>query len=336
MNNKLNSKPPRFETTIESRKPTFKDKRFHQTQYSHSKFKKNESVKTTESVIDFPKEAKKAGREGSVHISLKGNNHSTEKKTGPLSPRAPEKIRHNRATEMKIYGENSCYTVFQQRPDSIVRLWLTLEASKKANELLSYLANQKKAYHVVDNEEMERVTGTEHHGGICLLVKKSMPFSLEGYLQIPRQSDCLVLLDGVNNAQNIGGIIRTCAFYGVKGIIVENNDILNSSNAARVAEGGLEFVYPLETKHKQIGLVQLRNAGYQIIHLTNQKQAASLAKTKLASKVVFVLSEIVSNEIEYPEDTAINLSFKNPLNSGLNVSVNAGILLSQWYQGHMI
>ncbi len=341
MNHKFNTKAPRFKTMEEHREPKFRTQegkeRKERTSEHREKFQKTERSHDKPNFSIYPTEAKKAGREGSVKISVKGGNTKpAEKKTGPLSPRAPEKIRNNRATEMKVYGENACHTLFQQRPEAIVRLWATVEGAKKAGELLSYLAEQKKAYHVVDSEEMERVTGTEHHGGICLLVKKSSPFSLEGYLQVARQRDCLVLLDGVNNAQNVGGIIRTCAFYGVKGIIVESNDILNSSNAARVAEGGLEFVHPLETKHKQIALTQLRNAGYQIVHLTRQKQATSLAKTALAEKVVFVLSEIVPNYAEYPEDTVVQLSFANPLNSGLNVSVNAGILLAQWYQSHII
>lgn len=344
MNTKFNA--PRFKTIEEkqSKARKFNDDRDNDRP-NRKTFQKSDRLLApkTERVVRsqpnddiYPKEAEKAGREGSVQISVKGRHEKSEKKTGPLSPRAPEKIRNNRATEMKVYGENACYTLFEQRPEAIVRLWATVEGAKKAGALLSYLAEQKKAYHVVDSEEMERVTGTEHHGGICLLVKKSAPFSLEGYLQLPRQRDCLVLLDGVNNAQNVGGVVRTCAFYGVKGVIVESNDILNSSNAARVAEGGLEFVHALETKHKQIALTQLRNAGYQIVHITPQKQAPALAKTTLAAKVVFVLSEVVSNEMEYPEDTNVQLSFANPLNSGLNVAVNAGVLLSQWYQHHIV
>lgn len=338
MNTKFNA--PRFKTLDEKQARRFNDesenRKFSRGTDRLSARKPERKVERSAPNYDiYPTEAKKAGREGSVQISVKGG-RSTEKKNGPLSPRAPEKIRNNRATEMKVYGENACHTLFEQRPEAIVRLWATVEGAKKAGALLSYLAENKKAYHVVDSAEMERVTGTEHHGGICLLVKKAAPFSLEGYLQIARQRDCLVLLDGVNNAQNVGGIIRTCAFYGVKGIVVESNDTLNSSNAARVAEGGLEFVHALETKHKQIALTQLRNAGYQIVHLTRQKQAPALAKTALVAKVVFVLSEVVQNDVEYPEDTNIQLSFANPLNSGLNVAVNAGVLLSQWYQAHIV
>lgn len=285
----------------------------------------------------YPTEARKSSGEGSVQIWVKGGNSAPkEKKTGPLSPRAPEKIKKNRAEEMKVYGENACITLFQQRPESIVRLWATVEGAKKLGDLMSYLAQKKKAYHVIDRDEMERVTGTEHHGDMCLLVKKSASFVLDGYLQVPKKQDCLVLLDGVNNAQNVGGIVRTCAFYGVKGIITENVDTLNSSAAARIAEGGLEFIRALETKNRQIALVQLRQAGYQIVHLTRHKQAASLSKTKLSEKVVFVLSEVPSSEIAYTEDTTVQLSFNNPLNSGLNVAVNAGILLNQWYQTHTL
>lgn len=340
---------PRFEQKdrfARSDKPSFerrdrneRGERFERNDRRTDRFDRNDRRAEPRRETFYPSEGKKSRGEGSVQISVKGspwNDGVKEKKTGALSPRAPEKIKKNRSEEMKVYGENACITLFQQRPESIVRLWATVEGAKKLGEMTSYLAKNKKAYHVVDREEMERVTGTEHHGDMCLLVKKAPAFSLEGYLQVAKKRDCLVLLDGVNNAQNVGGIIRTCSFYGVKGIVVENADVLNSSAAVRVAEGGLEYVRPLETKHKEIALVQLRQAGYQIVHLTRNKQVPSLAKTKLAEKVVFVLSEVPAQDVIYAEDTTVQLSFENPLNSGLNVAVSAGVLLAQWYQANVL
>ncbi|MBS9783612.1 MAG: rRNA methyltransferase [Pasteurella sp.] len=309
-------------------KPQFKTverKSFKSKSPSRSDSSRSRTSKPTQSYPSFAK--KSNGQEGNVKIKVKG----AEKKTRALSPRAPEKIRKNRNEEMKVYGENSCITIFEQRPEAIVRLWATVEVAKRHGTLLSYLAENKKVYHIVDNEELAKVTGTEHHGGMCMLVKKARPFSLEGYLSTLKQNDCLVLLDNVNNAQNVGGIIRTCAFYGVKGVITDNTNTLHSSNAARVAEGGLEFVRVLETKHKQIALTQLRKASYQIVHLTQSKQAEIFAKVKLQNKVVFVLSETLANDIEYDEDTTVQLSVANPLHNGLNVAVNTGVLLAQWY-----
>lgn len=273
---------------------------------------------------------------GKVSVMIKSSMTSDqprEKKTGPLSPRAPEKIKKNRAEEMKIYGEASCLALFAQRPENIVRVWATVEVAHKIGDMFSYLAANKKVYHVVDSQELTLVSGSEHHGGICMLVKKSRPFTLTGYLEVPRQQDCLVLLDGVRNAYNIGGIVRTCAFYGIKGIVAEDPELLNSAAAMRVAEGGAEFVHTLQTDNLDNALEQLRQAGYQIIRTTTDKKAKGFDKVRLENKVVFVLSENVNKSRSPEKDQAVNLCFANPLgNNGLNVAVQAGVLLAKWLE----
>ncbi|WP_279716292.1 TrmH family RNA methyltransferase [Chelonobacter oris] len=275
-------------------------------------------------------DAVKAGKhsEGSVKVMIKGEVKG-EKKTGALSPRAPEKIRNNRNEEMKVYGEAACLALFRQRPDSIVRLWVTVEVSHRIGKIMSYLANAKKTYHVVDSAELELVSGSDHHGGICMLVKKATPMNLDAYLKTAKLQDCVLVLDGINNAHNLGGIIRTAAYYGVKGIVCESADKFYSA-AARVAEGGMEHIYALESRSSDSAIEQLNAAGYQVIALTANKQAQPLNKTVLRDKVAFVLAETVSTDVR-PSAEAVVLSFDNPLNSGLNVAVNAGILLSHWY-----
>ncbi|WP_439294948.1 TrmH family RNA methyltransferase [Lonepinella sp. BR2882] len=267
---------------------------------------------------------------GGVKVVIKSTGISDkprEKKTGALSPRAPEKIKKNRAEEMKIFGENACLSLFEQRPETIVRVWATVEMAHKIGEIFSYLANNKKVYHVVDRAELELVSGSEHHGGICMLVKKPRTFTLTGYVDLARKADCLIMLDGVaNNPQNLGGILRTCAFYGVKGIITSQPDMLLNANTARVAEGGLEYVHILQSHDGETALQQLRQAGYQIVHISHEKQAQSINSLQLQDKVVFVLA----NGWAVKEDTKVNLSLANPLKNGLNVAVATGVLLAKW------
>lgn len=268
---------------------------------------------------------------GNVKVVTKSTGVSTqpkEKKTGPLSPRAPEKIKKNRAEEMKVFGENACFALFAQRPESIVRVWTTVETAHKTGDMFSYLAANKKVYHVVDRQELERVSGTEHHGGICMLVKKRRPFTLNGYLDIARQEDVVVLLDNVRNPQNIGGIIRTCAVYGVKALITAEPELTQSANAMRVAEGGAEFVNILQVNDTQQALTQLRQAGYQVICTTVDKQAKNLNKLPRAKKAAIALSESDVSGFAQNGDEVVNLSFNNPLKTGLNVAVTAGVLLA--------
>ena len=274
------------------------------------------------------------GESGLVKVTVKSTGVSykpKEKKTGALSPRAPEKIKKNRAEEMKVYGENACLELFAERPESIVRVWATVQMAHRIGEIFSYLAANKKVYHVVDSEELSLVSGTEHHGGICMLVKKQRTFSLQGYLDVPRQEDYLVVLDQVNNAQNLGGVVRTCAFYGIKNVVTNQVEQLYAPAAMRVAEGGMEHIRILETESTEIALEALRKAGYQIIHVSTNKQGVALEQLKFAEKVALVLSEGSTDDIRDKQDVNVRLSLSNPLKAGLNIAVNAGILLSHWY-----
>ncbi|MXN88934.1 TrmH family RNA methyltransferase [Pasteurella canis] len=332
---KIEKNTPHFKHQIQENRAKKKHDSFHSTHKLQTKMSSSRHTQKVEQRISETTLRTANGIDGKVKVVVKSSvmsDKATEKKTGPLSPRAPEKIKKNRSEEMKVYGENACSALFIQRPESIVRVWTTVEMAKKSGELFSYLAVNKKVYHVVDNKELTLVSGTEHHGGICMLVKKARPFTLSGYLDIPRKQDCLVMIDDVPNAHNIGGIVRTCAVFGVKGLIVERQfaDNLNSSAAVRVAEGGMEYIRVLETDYADKALKQLRQAGYQIVHLSTSKQASTFNKIKLAHKVVFVVSESGKTSLAEQEDEKVILSLSNPLNAELNIAVATGILLAKW------
>lgn len=70
--------------------------------------------------------------------------------------------------------------------------------------------------------------------------------TLNAYLQSQKRQDCVLVLAGINNSYNLGGIIRTAAHYGVKGIYVRKCDKFGPAAAARVAEGGMEHIYALK------------------------------------------------------------------------------------------
>ena len=54
-------------------------------------------------------------------------------------------------------------------------------------------------------------------------------------------------------------------------------------------------------------------------------------KCGLKNKVVFVLSESSTEGLANPEDTQVRLTLASPIKSGLNIAVNAGVLLAKWY-----
>ncbi len=123
-------------------------------------------------------------------------------------------IRRQRREETRVYGENACQALFQSRPEAIVRAWFVQSVTARFREVLRWLAANRKAYHVVDGAELTKASGTEHHGGVCFIIKKRLSMAVSEWLSQSGEEDCVLALEDVSNPYNLGGIMRTCAHFG--------------------------------------------------------------------------------------------------------------------------
>jgi TrmH RNA methyltransferase len=137
-------------------------------------------------------------------------------------------LRRQRAEETRVYGENACQALFQSRPEAIVRAWFIQSVTPRFKEALRWMAANRKAYHVVDEAELAKASGTEHHGGVCFLIKKRHGTSVAQWVAKAAEEDCVLALEDVGNPHNLGAIMRSCAHFGVKGVVVQDAGVLES------------------------------------------------------------------------------------------------------------
>ena len=71
---------------------------------------------------------------------------------------------------------------------------------------------------VVDREVVDGIIGYKVHQGVMALAEIPAPPRLEDLTAAP--NPLLVALDGVADAENVGAIVRTCAAFGVTGLII--------------------------------------------------------------------------------------------------------------------
>ena len=138
----------------------------------------------------------------------------------------PEQLRRQRAEETRVYGENACQALFASRPEAIVRAWFVQSVTPRFREALRWMAANRKAYHVVDEEELAKASGTEHHGGVCFLIKKRQGLDAQTYLKTAPATDCVLALEEVGNPHNLGAIVRSCAHFGVNGVLLQDPALL--------------------------------------------------------------------------------------------------------------
>jgi TrmH RNA methyltransferase len=98
----------------------------------------------------------------------------------------------------------------------------------------------------VPSAELERIAATVHHGGVEALVDRLVPASpsIQDIREWKRRGKPVLLLDRIGNPHNLGAIVRSAAFFGVRTLVLADSpeQATPSASAYRVAEGGMEHV----------------------------------------------------------------------------------------------
>lgn len=239
--------------------------------------------------------------------------------------------------ELKYYGVAACQALWDRRPHDVVRVYLEEHLIPKFSELLRGVAAKRKAYHIVASDDLERLTDTIHHQGICILARERTPLEfsdLLGLLKEDQGKQLLVYLDGVENPHNFGAIVRTCAHFGVRFILGAEGRLPKFSGAAcRVAEGGAEQVALVTLRHPDRQLQQLRDMDFHFV-ATAVARGVSLYQHPFAARTLLIMGAEqvgVSNALLELTQQVLKIPGSGNVES-LNVSVAFGVCAGEYYR----
>jgi len=153
-------------------------------------------------------------------------------------------------------GLSAVRAVFACRQQEVQRLFFVEALKREAGDWCALLAASKRPYRMVPVEEMTRVAGTEHHGGIVAVAAPRNPsilnpMNLPASISPRHDRDVVILLDGIGNPHNLGAIARSAAFFGALGLVMQEGpgSAMPSTAAHRTAEGGLEYLQLWRTRN---------------------------------------------------------------------------------------
>lgn len=241
--------------------------------------------------------------------------------------------RSAKAKEFRIYGLNACQAAFKNRPESIRKLWLLESRIPKFTALLAFCVKNKIGYNVVENEDLEKLTGSAHHEGACLAVLPQAELPLSTWLMSVPAGPCLAIwLDGVGNPHNLGAILRSAAHFGVNAVLLpKESGLANSGAAARVAEGGAEYVPLVRLGRNENAIAQLKSAGFELV-TTVVRGGKNLFATALPARGVLVMgAEQIGVDAELLSASALKVEIPGTGQvDSLNVSAATAVLLAEW------
>ena len=149
--------------------------------------------------------------------------------------------------ELAVCGFAAVKTLEKTNWQRIKRLYFTNEKAPLFGGLCKKMASAKRPYNQVkDSLELEKLSGSVHHQGVVAMIESPeiIPLNSEITDEWVQKKESAILLDRVGNANNLGAIIRSAAFFGLKNIIIPLDEAQTSitTSSYRVAEGGMEFV----------------------------------------------------------------------------------------------
>ena len=258
-----------------------------------------------------------------------------------LPPRPAEALRETAPRrnndEIRIYGRNACMAVFAKRPHDIRKVYLLESRLGDLKAVLAWCVQRKLGYRVVESTDLDKLTQTQHHEGICFEVRRRPPLTLSTLLQIlppPPKPALLLWLDGVGNPHNFGAVLRSAANFGVHGALLPQDSALALSGAAyRVAEGGAESVPVAQFAPGEDVFGALRNAELSVA-ATVPREGQSLYMASLPQRLVIVLGAEGGGLRQGLIDRA-DLHLMIPGSGAvesLNVAASAAVLLGEYYR----
>jgi 23S rRNA (guanosine2251-2'-O)-methyltransferase len=180
--------------------------------------------------------------------------------------------------------------------------------------------------------QLDRAAGTREHQGVVALLAASAAISLENLLS---RSDpggkpgLLVLLDGVEDPQNLGAVIRTALAAGANGVIVPERRTAGLTEAtARASAGAVAHLPVARVTNLARTMEELKEVGYWLVGL-DERADRSHSDVDMVGPIALVLGgegKGLHQLVRERCDFLAAIPTSGPVRS-LNVSVAAGIAL---------
>ena len=156
-------------------------------------------------------------------------------------------MRNKQNNELAVCGFSAVKKLEKLHGDKIRRLYFTEETAPLFGGLCKKLAARKGIYNKVkDPVELEKLSGTVHHQGVVAMIymPEIIPLDSDITDEWIENGENAILLDHIGNANNFGAIVRSAAFFGIKNIVIPEDDATSAitTSSYRIAEGGMEFV----------------------------------------------------------------------------------------------
>ena len=244
---------------------------------------------------------------------------------------------NNIAKNQVIYGLHAVKAALINEKRDHEELFIT-ENHKKIDK--KYLSRVKKV-NLLDQKDFKKFYGGERATqGIVLKTHDFPRPSLDEFIKNEElnHKSVILVLDQVTDPQNIGSIMRSCALFNCKGILIAKNNAPDlTPSMLKAASGAAEIVNYFKVTNLKRSISDLKKHGYWVYGFdsSSNKEASVINFSKKSILVFGSENKGIRDLIKKECDEIIKLNIKNNKKfqiDSLNVSNATSIALYEFFK----
>ena len=238
---------------------------------------------------------------------------------------------------MKIEGRNAVAEALKSGKTIDKVLVADGNTDGSAKVLFAKLKAAKVKIQVCPRAVLDKESETGRHQGFIAFATDFAYSELGDLLGVAREKNeppFILVLDGLEDPHNLGGIMRSAEIFGAHGIVIgKHRSVSVNDTVIRVSEGASEYVKVAKVTNIANALETLKKEGLWIIGA--DMQGEDIRKADLSGAIALVVGgegNGISPIVKKACDKVVSIPMRGKLNS-LNASVAAGIALYECAKG---
>ena len=231
-----------------------------------------------------------------------------------------------------VYGKN---VVRQLLTDNKKVYEIILVEGFKDKELEGLARKKVKTIKILPKKKLDQFLKTEYHQGIAAFIDDYKTYTIDEIVSsIPQgKLPLLLMLDGLEDPQNLGAILRTCDCVGVDGVIIgKHRNVQLNATVAKTSTGAIDTVKVAVVTNLSRTIQDLKEKGYWVVGADMDKAVdyrniqCDVPLLLVIGSEGFGISSLVKKQCDYMAALPMVGSV-----TSLNASVATGIFLYEIY-----
>lgn len=159
-----------------------------------------------------------------------------------------------------IFGPHAIIEMLKAKRRKLISIYTTKPQPKSWDRVVRYLPKGVGNIQFVSKDVLQRISGTDDHGGIVAYVA---PFKYSSKLFDPKQKPFILLLDSVQDVRNLGAILRTAYCVGITGVVIAKKGAAPLTPTVFKTSAGLaEYLDVYQAPSLAGAITDLKKVGY--------------------------------------------------------------------------